>query len=79
MLQILLNPYVLVVVTTFLTASLVALYNKTLERDNSKVMNSFYKIIVIGTVTGLALVFAANRPEKTLSEPFFEDSGAGSF
>jgi hypothetical protein len=79
MLQILLNPYVLVVVTTLLTASLVALYNRTLERDTSKVMKSFYKIAVIGTVTGLALVFVANRPEKTLSEPFFEDGGAGSF
>lgn len=78
MLQALLNPYVLVVVTTLLTASLVALYTKTIESDSDKVMKSFYKISVIGTVTGLALVFAVNRPEKTLSEPFFED-GAGSF
>ncbi len=78
MLQALLNPYVLVVVTTLLTASLVALYTKTIESDSDKVMKSFYKIAVIGTVTGLALVFAVNRPEKTLSEPFFED-GAGSF
>lgn len=78
MLQALLNPYVLVVVTTLLTASLVALYTKTVESDSDKVMKSFYKIAVIGTVTGLALVFAVNRPEKTLSEPFFED-GAGSF
>lgn len=78
MLQALLNPYVLVVVTTLLTASLVGLYNKTLETDNSKVMKSFYKIAIIGSVTGLALVFLINRPEKTLTEPFFED-GAGSF
>lgn len=78
MLQVLLNPHVLVVATTLLTATLVALYTRTLENDAQKAMKSFYKIAVIGIVSGLALVFVANRPEKTLSEPFFED-GVGSF
>ena len=78
MLQFLLNPYVLVVATTLLTATLVTLYNRTLEADESKVQRSFYKILVIGSLAGLALVFAVNRPEKTLTEPFFED-GTASF
>jgi hypothetical protein len=78
MLQALLNPYVLVVLTTLITAVLVTLYNRTLESDTSKVTKSFYKIMIIGGVSGLALVFAINRPEKTLTEPFFED-GAASF
>lgn len=78
MFQFILNPYVLVMVTTLLTATLVTLYNKTLESDESKIDRAFYKILIIGGVSGLALVFALNRPEKTLSEPFFEDA-AGSF
>lgn len=78
MFQFILNPYVLVIATTLLTATLVTLYNRTLESNNSKVEKAFYKILIIGSVSGLALVFALNRPEKTLAEPFFED-GAASF
>ncbi len=78
MFQFILNPYVLVIVTTLMTATLVTLYNKTLEADESKIQRSFYKILVIGSLTGMALVFAVNRPEKTLTEPFFED-GTASF
>ena len=78
MFQFILNPYALVIATTLLTATLVTLYNRTLEPNNSKVDKAFFKILLIGGVSGLALVFALNRPEKTLTEPFFED-GAASF
>jgi hypothetical protein len=79
MLQALMNPYVLVIVTSILTAALVTLYNRTLERDDSKTNRSFYKIAVIGIMAGSALVFAVNRPEKVMQEPFFEDGVQGSF
>lgn len=80
MLQAMLNPYVLVVMTSLLTATLVTMYNRTIDRnDKSKSDKSFYKILLIGAVTGSALVFAVNRPDKVMQEPFFEDGVQGSF
>ena len=79
MLQALLNPYVLVMATSILTAILVTMYNRTLERDDSKTNRSFYKIALIGIMAGSALVFAVNRPDKLMQEPFFEDGVQGSF
>jgi hypothetical protein len=73
MLKALLNPYVLVIITTLVTATLVTVYNRTLESDKSKVNRGFYKILIFGLVSGLALVFAINRPEQIMNEPFFED------
>ncbi len=73
MMRLLRNPYVLVLVTTLLTATITTLYNRTLESDTSKVNKSFFKILIFGLVSGFALVFIANRPEKVLNEPFYEN------
>jgi len=81
MLRILLNPYLLVIATSLITAGLVTLYNKTMETDKNKINNAFFKILIFGAISGLAFVFVVDRPDAILAEPFFEDaaSSGGSF
>ena len=73
------NPYVLVIVTTVLTAVATMLYNKTLESDTSKVNKAFFKTLVFGLALGLPLAFLANRTDKVLNEPYYENDFGNNF
>ena len=71
MLQMFLNPYILVTVSTFLTAILVAIYTKYAEHDDkTPVSKTFGKILLAGLVGGLSFVFIVNRPESMMTEAF---------
>lgn len=71
MLQMFLNPYMLVTMTTLLTAILVAVYTKYSDpEDKTPAIKSFFQVLVAGLVMGISFVFVINRPESMMTEAF---------
>jgi hypothetical protein len=64
------NPYVIIIFSTLVTATVVTMYNRTLEPDESKINRAFFKIAIIGIVSNLALMyFVTRQPPKPAFDP----------
>lgn len=64
------HPYVFACVVALLTAALVWLYTRTLEKDAEKVRRTFNITLAAGLVAALALTWAVHRAEPVSTEPF---------
>ena len=74
MLEILRNhPYVFSLTIAILTAALVWLYTRTIEKDPEKVQKTFNKTLLAGIIAALALTWVVHRQEPICTEPFSSD------
>lgn len=64
------HPYILALAIVLLTATLVWLYTKTIEKDTEKVQKSFNITLAAGIIAALGLTWLAYRQEPISTEPF---------
>lgn len=67
------HPYIFALSIALLTAGLMWLYTKTIEKDQDKVQKTFNKTLAAGTVAALALTWLVYRQEPICTEPFTTD------
>ena len=67
------HPYVFALLVATLTASLMWLYTRTIEKDADTVNKTFNKTLLAGLVAGLALTWLVHRQEPICTEPFSTD------
>jgi hypothetical protein len=67
------HPYFFSLTLALLTAGIVWLYARTLEKDGDKVNKTFNKTLAAGVVAALALTWLVHREEPVSSEPFIAD------
>lgn len=67
------HPYVFALLLGTLTASIMWLYTRTIEKDTDKVNKTFNKTLLAGIVAGLALTWLVHRQEPICTEPFSTD------
>lgn len=67
------HPYVFSLAVVLLTATLVWLYARTLEKDSEKVNKTFYKTLFAGVIAALTLSWLVYRQEPVCTEPFTTD------
>ena len=54
------QPYVFALALALLTAGLMYLYARTIERDGDKCTKTFFKTLAISSVSGLALAYLSS-------------------
>jgi hypothetical protein len=54
------QPYVFALALAVVTAALMYLYARTIERDTDKCTKTFFKTLAISSVAGLALAYASS-------------------
>ena len=67
------HPYVFSLSIAVLTAALIWLYTKTIEKDSQVVNKTFNKTLLAGVLAALALTWLVYRPEPLSTEPFTAD------
>lgn len=67
------HPYVFSLLIAVLTAALMWLYTRTIEKDKSIVNKTFNKTLAAGVVAALALTWLVYRQEPVCTEPFPTD------
>lgn len=64
------HPYVFSLAIAVLTAALVWLYTRTIEKDQDKVNKTFNKTLLAGIIAALTLTWLVHRQEPICTEPF---------
>ena len=64
------HPYVFSLAIALVTATLVWLYARTIEKDADKVNKTFNKTLLAGVIAALALTWLVHRQEQISTEPF---------
>jgi hypothetical protein len=72
MLQFLRQPYIFAFVLACLTAVLVYMYSKTIEKDATRADKIFFKTLAAGVLAGAALTYATSprSANVAIAEPF---------
>lgn len=64
------HPYIFALTIALVTATLMWLYTKTIEKDTEKVQKTFNKTLAAGIIAALALTWLVHRQEPISTEPF---------
>lgn len=67
------HPYVFSLLIAVVTAALIWLYTRTIEKDKDVVNKTFNKTLAAGVVAALALTWLVHRQEPISTEPFPAD------
>lgn len=68
------HPYIFSLVVALLTATIMWLYARTIEKDPQAVNRTFNKTLAAGVIAGLALTWLVYREEPICTEPFPTDT-----
>lgn len=68
------HPYVFSLSIALLTAVLMWLYTRTLEKDSEVVRKTFNKTLLAGVLAALILTYLVHRQEPVSTEPFTTDT-----
>lgn len=64
------HPYMFALSIAVLTAALMWLYTRTIEKDPEVVRKTFFKTLLVGVIAAFALTWLVHRREPVCSEPF---------
>lgn len=67
------HPYVFSLTIALVTAALMWLYTRTIEKDPQVVNKTFNKTLAAGVVAALVLTYLVHRQEAICTEPFTAD------
>jgi hypothetical protein len=68
------HPYLFSMCIALLTASIMWLYTRTVEKDTAVVNSTFTKTLFAGAIAAILLTYLIHRQEPVCTEPFSADS-----
>lgn len=64
------HPYVFTLSIAVLTAGIMWIYSRTIEKDKDVVNKTFNKTLLAGVIAAMAMTWLVYRQEPICSEPF---------